>query len=91
MNEVFRDVRSNTMTQEDWDILDEKIKICPFCGEKKGRLIMSVTPTGGRLFKSKEIITNRFYVICLNDDCLAQGGFDFNPYKAVEKWNRRVN
>lgn len=86
----IKKMRSNTMTQEDWDKLksmtSNDFDHCPFCGEKKGQLVMDITPK--RLGVSKDA-PSPFYVQCGNPDCMARGGFDLDPYKAIEKWNNR--
>lgn len=90
MEIMIKELRSNTMTREDWDKLNnltsKDFEHCPFCGEQKGQLIMDITHK--RLGVSKKV-ANPFYVGCCNPECMARGGSDLDPYIAIEKWNKR--
>ena len=92
MATVKRDViRSYNLTQEEWEKFEsmtpKDFGQCPFCGKQSGELIMDITHK--RLGVRKEA-PNPFYVQCNNPECMARGGFNLDPYKAIEKWNNRA-
>ena len=87
-------MRSNTMTQEDWDKLNNMTSKdfgeCPFCGKQKGQLMLDITQRKMLNKMKDKSFPDKFFVECGNPDCMARGGFDLDPYKAIEKWNRRA-
>lgn len=61
----------------------DKLKPCPFCGNKDVTLMTRRGKDGWR---------DRFFVLCDYNDggCGASGGWYHYPDEAVEAWNRRV-
>ncbi|MBR6982775.1 MAG: Lar family restriction alleviation protein [Ruminococcus sp.] len=84
-------IRSYNLTPEEWDKLNnmtsKDFEHCPFCGEQKGQLMMDILHKRYGVSKN---VPNHFYVECGNPNCMARGGFDLDPYKAIEKWNNRA-
>ena len=53
---------------------------CPFCG---GNNLDFITNVDG------ERLTGKEYIVCNDDNCLAEGSIADNKEEALEKWNKR--
>jgi len=56
----------------------KKAKKCPFCGSKNVEFISN-------LIKGYE----KEFVVCMNEQCLAEGGIASTKEEALKKWNTR--